>query len=205
MTKKWLGRVQVYLSRGREVHSFCWLNMAKDGSLSFGLSSSSVRFAEYGKAVSRGGTFVGHAKTLTRGNADIADAPRAHATLHPPSLRQSTGIAQMKDDRRVVDRWELDWFPVANANLVGVLYSGRIVDLSSPSRSTGKREIVNVPTDVECLRMDIVLFPRKPRSSMRLDSPGTMTNLVGICPHYLVGCHFYRDDQTTAAMYIAGS
>lgn len=204
MRKEWIGQIRIYLYLRKNYYSFCWINLQEDGSFSFGLLSRTLRFTEWGSAVARSGAFTDHTKILTRGNVDIKDADRPHVTFHPPSVHQVNGFVHMRDNNdNVVDEWQLDWFPVKKAQLLLCAYSGDISILPKEARPKGQHEIAILPSNVQCLRMELILLPRSEQSIKLLHSAGALANIHGICPKYVIACHFYKNNLVNPALYIA--
>ena len=174
--------------------------MLKGGSLSFGFMSKTLRFVEYGSAVVRSGAFTGLAQTLTRGNIGIKDARTPHVTLHPPRIAQNCGVAHMLDDKGKVDEWDLDWFPVKKPVSILYAYSGDITILEKSAKPKGNRQIVGVPSDVECLLMTLVL---NPRSSQVIHYPNIIANVHGFCPDFIVSCYFEKIGLVAPAVFVA--
>ena len=195
--------ISVYLRLLNSLYSFCWMRFAKDGSLSFGFTSRTPKLDQYGSAVLRSGVFVNHAKTLARGTVDIKDTEGLHVTFHPPRIRQKSGVAHLVDsDGRRVDTWEFDWFPVKKLQLLLVAYTGNINMLETIAEFKGRYEVVNVPLDSNCLRMELVLFPIPTKSQIRIDDSNAAANIIGGCPHYLVRCAFYNNPLQELGFYI---
>lgn len=161
--KEWKGKIRIYLYLRESCYPFCWISMLKDGSLSFGFMSKTLRFIEYGSAVVRSGAFTEHAQILTRGNMDIKDADTPHVTFHSPRIGQKSGIAHMVDDKGKVDEWELDWFPVKTPQPLLYAYTGDITMLEKTVEPKERRQIVMVPANLQCLRMELILYPSSPK------------------------------------------
>lgn len=174
--------------------------MEKDASLLFGFMSKTLRFIEYGSAVVRSGAFTEHAQTLTRGNMDIKDADTPHVTFHPPRIEQKSGIAHMVDGKGKVDEWELYWFPVKKPQSLLYAYTGDITMLEKTVQPKGRCQIVMVPSDLQCLRMELILYPR---STKLVHYPSAVANIHGVCPNYIVSCYFDKHNLVAPALYIA--
>lgn len=203
MRKEWIGQVRIYLLLKKSYYSFCWINLQEDGSLSFGLLSKTLKFTEWGSAVVRSGAFTNHVQTLTKGTADIRYAESPHVTFHPPPIGQNYGVAHMLDAKnRIVDEWELDWFPVRTPQLVLCAYSGNISVLPTESNLKGRYEIAKLPSQVQCLRMELIVVPKSERSTVLLHSQNAVANIHGVCPKYVVSCHFYNNPLVDPALYI---
>jgi len=203
LRKEWIGKVRMYLHFRATYYSFCWISMEKDGSLLFGFSSKTLRFIEYGSSVVRSDIFTEHTQTLTRGNMDIKDAKTPHVTFHPPRIEQKSGIAHMVSDKGKVDEWELDWFPVKKAQLLLCAYTGDIAMLPKEIEPKGRHEVARLPSNVQCLRMELVLHPKSEKSLKVLHSLGAVANIHGVCPKYVVSCHFYNNNLVEPALYMA--
>jgi hypothetical protein len=179
------------------------MRFAKDASLSFGFISKTLKLDQYGSVVLRSGVFVDHAKVLTRGSMDIKDTGSVHVTFHPPRVSQKSGVAQLSaGDRRRVDRWEFDWFPVRKEELLLVAYTGSITMLETTSKLEGRHEVIKVPPISNCLRMELVLFPIPTKSLIRIDDPNAVANIIGGCPHYFVRCAFYKNTLEELGFYV---
>ena len=174
--------------------------MLRDGSLSFGFMVKTLRFVEYGSAVVRSGAFVEHAQTLTRGNMDIKDTDKPHVTFHPPKISQKSGIVHMVDDKGKVDEWELDWFPVKTPQPLLYVYTGNITMLEKTAEPKGRRQIVMVPSNLQCLRMELILYPRSPQL---VHYPKAVANIRGVCPNYIISCYFDKHSLVKPALYVA--
>ena len=204
MKKEWIGKVRIYLYFRKTYYSFCWISMEKDGSLLFGFSSKTLRFIEYGNSVVRSGIFTEHTQTLTRGNMDIKDAKTPHVTFHPPRIEQKSGIAHMVDDKGKVDEWELDWFPVKRPQSLLYAYTGNITVLDKTFQPKGRHLIATVPPNLQCLRMELILYPNlDPQSPKVIHYPNAVANIHGVCPNYIVSCYFDKHSLVAPALYIA--
>lgn len=204
--KEWIGKrkIRIYLLQGNIYYSFCWLQFLKDGSLSFGFQSKKLQqIREYGSAVSRSGFFTGHAPILRSGNVDIRDVSESHITFHPPKVFQKSGIVHIVANKKEkVDEFELDWFPVNSPQIPLYVYSGDIANLEKTTNLKGRYEIIQLPSSVQCIRMELKLYPI-PRKPIRIDDPHALTNIHGFCPKYIVSCRFYKDNAIEAGYYIA--
>ena len=201
MRKEWIGQIRIYLHLRKSYYSFCWINLQEDGSLSFGSLSKTLKFAEYGTAVVRSGYFTDHTQTLTRGNVDIKDADRPHVTFHPPSINQASGIVHMRDSNgKVIDEWELDWFPVKKAQLLLCAYTGDITMLPKEVKPKGRYKVARLSSSLQCLRMELILYPL---SATLVHDPSAVANIHGGCPNYIVSCYFYNNNLVEPALYVA--
>ncbi len=174
--------------------------MEKDGSLLFGFMSKTLRFIEYGSAIARSGAFIEHTQILTRGNMDIKDTNTPHVTFHPPRIEQKSGIAHMVDGKGRVDEWELDWFPVKTPQPLLYAYTGDITILDKTAQPKGRYQIITVPSNLRCLRMELILYPK---SSRLIHYPSAVANIHGICPDYIISCYFVSHSLIEPALYIA--
>ena len=195
-------KIHIYLRLGRNLHSFCWINLLKNGSLSFGFTSKTQKLVEYGTSVVRSGFFSEHAQILTRGTVDIKDAGPSHVTFHPPRIEQKSGVAHVIASNGRVDEWELDWFPVKKPQLLLAAYTGEIAKLDI-AELKDHYEVVRVPPNLRCLRMELMLYPNQPTLTLRLDDPNAITHIMGICPNYIVSCNFYENPVAELAFYVA--
>ena len=195
-------KIRIYLRLRRNLHSFCWINLLKNGSLSFGFTSKTQKLVEYGTSVVRSGFFGEHARILTRGTVDIKDAKTPHVTFHPPRIEQKSGVAHVIASNGRVDEWELDWFPVKKPQLLLAAYTGDIamLDIAKPQ---GQYEVVDVPPNLHCLRMEMVLYPLPTKSAIRVDDPNAVANIIGRCPNYIVSCPFYENPLGLLGFYVA--
>jgi hypothetical protein len=206
--KEWVGKrkIRIYLYWRNNHHSFCWLKFLKDGSLSFGFQPRELqKIREWGSAVTKSGEFVEHTPVLRRGNVELKDIKESHLTFHPPRIRQKSGIVHaVANKNKIVDEFELDWFPVTRAQTPLYVYSGDISKLERIAALKGRHEIVEVPNNVHCLRMKLTLYPM-PQRRLRLDDPNAFANIFGFCPNYIVTCRFYPDTEVEAGYYIASN
>ena len=203
MRKEWLGQVRIYLLIKNHHYSYAWINLQEDGSLSFGLLSKTLKFTEWGSAVVQSGAFTNHVQTLPKGIVDIEDAESPHVTFHPPPISQKYGVAHMIDaQNRIVDEWELNWFPVRTPQLLLCVYTGNIFALPTETNLEGRHEIVKLPSQVQCLRMELIVIPKSKKSIKLLHSQSAVTNIHGVCPNYVVSCHFYNNPLVDPALYI---
>ena len=204
MKKEWIGKIRIYLYLRESFYSFCWINMLKDGSLSFGFMSKTLRFTEYGSCVVRSGAFTDHTQTLTRGNMDIKNANTPHVTFHPPRIDKKSGIAHMVDDKGKVDEWELDWFPVKKPQSLLYAYTGNITALDKTFQPKGRYLIATLPPNSQCLRMELILYPNPdPQFPKVVHYPSAVANIHGGCPNYIVSCYFYDNNLVKPALYVA--
>jgi len=196
-------KINIYLKLGSNLYSFCWMTLLTNGSLSFGFTSKTPKMIEYGISVVRSGVFSEHAKILTRGTVDIKDAETLHVTFHPPRIEQKSGVAHVIASNGKVDEWELDWFPVKKPQILLVVYTGDITMLDIVIKPKEQYEIVNVPINLRCLRMVLVLYLRQPTSKIRLDDPNAKAHIMAICPNYFVSCNFYENPVVELGFYVA--
>ena len=158
---EWVGKIRVYLYLSGNYYEFCWINLWKDGSLFFGFMSR-IPFTEYGTAKIQSGDFIEHIQTLARGNLNIKEANFPKLSFHPPRVSQKTGIVHIRDGRNFVDKWDLDWFPVKKPTHLLTIDSGRITTFEKTVKLKRPNEVVSLPVNIEYLRMDLILYPRKP-------------------------------------------
>ena len=202
--KEWIGKrkIRIYLLWRGRYHSFCWIKLLTDASFSFGFEPKELqKMREYGSVVTRSGDFVEHTQTLRSGNIDIENVRESHLTFHPPRIRQKKGIVQIKaNDNKIVDKFELGWFPVNRIQTPLYIYTGDISKLEKANNPKGRYEIVNIPYNVQFVRMEFTLYPitKKP-----VDDPHALANILGFCPHYIVSCRFYQDNLAEAGYCIA--
>jgi len=205
---EWIGkrRIGIYLCWRNDHYSFCWLQFLKDGSLSFGFQSKELqKIREWGSAVTKSGRFVEHTPILRRGNVELKDIKESHLTFHPPRIRQKSGVAHAVANRnKIVDEFELDWFPVTCAQTPLYVYSGDISKLEKIAALKGRHEIVKVPNNVQYFRMELTLYPI-PQKRLPVDDPNAFANIFGVCPSYIATCRFYSDSPVDAGYYIASN
>ena len=202
--REWIGkrRIGVYLLWENCYYSFCWMEFLKDGSLSFGFQSRTLRFTEWGTVVVRSGFFVEHTQTLTSGNVDIKEVASPHVTFHPPRVQQKSGVAHYVGSNGKVDEWELDWFPVRKPQALLYAYTGDIAMLERILRPTKRHEIVKVPPNVRCVRMELVIHPLA-SNARQIEDTNAITNILGFCPNYIVSCWFYENPLAEPCLCIA--
>jgi hypothetical protein len=202
--KEWIGKVRIYLGYRKSLYKFCWISMEKDNSLLFGFSSKTFRFIEYGSSVVRAGYFTDESPILTRGNINVKDAKTPHITFHPPRLYQKSGLVHMIDENGRVDEWELDWFPVKKPNSLLFAYTGSLLALDRETKPKGKYQVVVIPPNLQCLRMELILFPNlSPQTPKVLHRPDAVGNVHGLCVNYIVSCYFYPNPLGKPAVFIA--
>lgn len=202
--KEWVGKrkIRIYLMWRNCYYSFCWVQLLKDGSFSFGLQSKTLRFIEWGTAVVRSGYFTEHTQILTSGNVDIKDVTAPHVTFHSPEIKQKKGIVHFVGSNGKVDEWELDWFPVRKAQALLYAYTGDIAMLEKATKLTERHEIVRVPTNVRYMRMELVIHPLS-IATKQIGDRSAITNIIGFCPNYIIGCCFYENPLTELCLYVA--
>ena len=103
-----------------------------------------------------------------------------------------------------VDEWELDWFPVKTPRSLLYTYTGDITMLEKTAQPKGRCQIVMVPSNLQCLRMELILYPNlDPQSPKVVHYPNAVANIHGICPNYIVSCYFDKHSLVEPALYIA--
>ena len=202
-TSERIRKIHICLRLGSNLYSFCWMTLLTNGSLSFGFTSKTLKLVEYGTSVVRSGVFNEHAQILTRGTVNIKNADTPHITFHPPRIEQKSGVAHVIASNGKVDEWELDWFPVKKPQLLLAAYTGDITMLDTVIKPKEQYEIVNVPLNLRCLRMELILYPRQPTSKIRLDDPNAKAHIMAICPNYFVSCNFYENPVVELGFYVA--
>ena len=195
-------KVYINLRVRNVVYTFCWLSLLKNGSFSFGLSSKSRPITELGAAVHSSGGFRDHSSVITSGNVNIADAVYPHYTFHPPRINQSSGIVHLRGTNGVVDRWDIDWYPVNIAQTLLFAYTGDMGQLDIATKRKGRTEIVRVPLDVSCLRMELSIWPRDSEWQYIHDETA-VTNVIGYSPKYVLNCRFYENNLEPLMVYVA--
>ena len=202
--KEWVGKrkIRIYLSWRGSYYSFCWAQFLKDGSFSFGFQSKTLRFTEWGTAVVHSGFFTEHTQTLTSGNVDIKEVTAPHVTFHPPTVQQKSGIVHYVGTNGKVDEWELDWFPLRKAQALLYAYTGSIAMLERIVKLTERHEIVEVPSNVRCVRMELVIHPLS-SNARQIEDTSAITNILGFCPNYIVSCWFYENPLAEPCLYVA--
>jgi len=203
MAKEWVGKIRVYLHLKGEYRSFLWISMWKDGSLICGFMPR-MNWTEYGTAMTKLGNFVDHKQTIASGNVTIKNAEDLHISFHPhpPRLNRKSAVVNIKDKSGFIDKWDLNWFPVNKPSHLFSADTGDIANLEKVGELKKPYEIVDVPSSVQYLRMNLVLYPRSPTT---LHDPNSITKLIGICPNYIVCCYFYNTTPGVPAFYAAAS
>jgi len=201
---QWVGKrkVRIYLLWRKSYHSFCWVQLLKDGSFSFGFQSKTLRFAEHGSAVLRSGIFTGHTPILNTGSLDIKDVVYPHITFHSPKIDQKCGIVHIVGSNGKGTEWELDWFPIKSAQTLLYAYTGDISNLEKATKLKERHEIASLPSNLQCLRMELTLYPRLV-TLVEIHDPSAVANIHGFCPNYIVSCRFYKHSLVEPAYYIA--
>lgn len=202
MTAEKNRKVYINLRLGQVVYSFCWLSLLKDGSFSFGLSSKTRPFTDYGVAVYSPKGFKVHSGVITSGRVLITDAIHPHYTFHPPRINQMSGLVQLTGSNGMVDRWDVDWYPVNIAQTLVFAYTGDIRQLDRATKRKERTETVQVPLDVSCLRMELIVWPRETKGQY-IDDLTAVTNVNGISPNYVLNCRFYKNDLEPLIVYVA--
>lgn len=197
--------VRIYLRYRESLYRFCWINMLKDNSFSFGFSSRIFKFIEFGSAIVRSGYFTDESPILTKGDIQIKDAYRPHVSFHPPKLDHKSGIVHLTDgSKRIVSEWELDWFPVRKPDSPLFAYTGNLNALDRVTHPTGRYEEVYIPSGHQYLRMELVLYPNvNPPAPTIIHRPSAVGNVHGLCPSYIIGCYFYPNPPSQPAVFIA--
>ncbi|MGD0779392.1 MAG: hypothetical protein ABR954_01230 [Dehalococcoidales bacterium] len=199
-------KIRICLFWKGNYYSFCWIELLKDGSFSLGFLSKVFKFTEYGTARLRDGYFSGHVKTLTSGNLNINDAKSPHVTFHTPHIEQNSGIVHMVAENGEIDQLELNWFPVRKVDTLLYAYSGNIAKLDRDKKKKSRYQIVNVPSDVQCLRMELMIYPRVPKYPKPpkiIHNPSAIANIHGGCPDYMLSCCFYKNAVVEPQFYFA--
>jgi len=206
MYPKKIRRIRICLFWRGNYYSFCWIEFLENDSFSIGFLSKVFKFTEYGTARLRDGYFSDHAKTLTTGNVDIKDAASPHVTFHTPKICQDSGIVHMVAANGNVDELELNWFPVRKADKLLYAYTGDIAKLDKDRKKKSRYQIVDVPPNVQCLRMELMIYPRLPKYPKPpkiMHDPGAIANIHGGCPEYMLSCHFYKNKVVEPQLYFA--
>jgi hypothetical protein len=194
LEKGWVGKrkIRIYLLWRKCYHSFCWVQLLKDGSFSFGFQSRKLRFTEWGTAVVRSGYFTEHIQTLAGGSVNIKDVSFPHVTFHSPAIQQKSGIVHLVGSNGIVDEWELDWFPVKTAQALLYAYTGDIAILEKATRLSERHEIAVIPSSMQCLRMELIIHPRS-ATLKQIHDQSAIANIHGFCPNYIVSLCFYEN------------
>ena len=206
MYPKKIRRIRICLFWRGNFYSFCWIEFLENGSFSLGFLSRVFKLTEYGTARLRDGYFSDHIKTLTSGNVDIKDADSPHVTFHTPFIEQNSGIVHMVAANGEVDEFELNWFPVRKADKLLYAYTGDIEKLDRDSKKKSRYQIVDVPSDVQCLRMELMIYPRfpkYPKPAKITHDLGAIANIHGGCPDYMLSCYFYKNAVVEPQFYFA--
>jgi len=202
--KEWIGKrkIRIYLLWRRCYYSFCWVQLLKDGSFSFGFQSKTLRFTEWGSAVVRSGYFTEHVQTLTGGSVNIKNVNAPHVTFHSPAIQQKRGVVHFVGSNGKVDEWELDWFPVKIAQALLYAYTGGIAMLEKTTKLSGRHEIAVIPSKVQCLRMELIVHPLS-ATPEQVEDRNAIANILGVCPDYIVSCWFYENKLVQPCIYMA--
>ena len=204
MYSKKIRRIRICLFWRSVYYSFCWIEFLEDRSFSLGFLSKAFKLSEFGSAVLRDGKFSGHASTLSSGNVNIRDAINPHITFHPPKIWQSKGVVHMAAKNGIVDEFELDWFPVKETKMLLCAYTGEINKLDKDNKRKSRYQIINVPPDFRCLRMELVIYPRLPKypkPAKIIHIPTAIGNIHGGCPDYIISCYFYKNEVVVPQFY----
>jgi len=204
LKREWTGKrkIRIYLLWEKCYYSFCWVQLLTDGSFSFGFQSKTLRFTEWGSAVTRSGYFTEHAQILTGGSVNIKNVNAPHVTFHSPTIQQGKGIVHFVGSNGKVDEWEVDWFPVKTAQALLYAYTGDIAMLEKITKLKGRYEVAIIPSNVQCLRMELIIHPRSV-TLKQIHDPSAIANIHGFCPNYIVSCYFYNNNLVEPALYIA--
>jgi len=205
MTKKhntkFVRKMRIYLKQLQALIPFCWIEFLEDGSFSVGIMSNNVKFIEYGSAIQNNLKFKNHLKTITRGDIKVEKAKAPHYSFHPPKIHQSSGVVHLIDsNKKRVDEWKLDWFPVKGTNHILTLYSGRFACLGTVSKTKLNHSIIPLSSNIESIRMDMFLTPIG--SNVAFD-PSAINTVYGGCRYYNIICSFYEDQEDALCFYIA--
>lgn len=199
LSVKQVRKKRIYLKSRLQIHPFVWLEFLEDASFSLGVLSQRLKLTEYGSAIQRGFQFKEHAGILRRGDTHISEAKSPHYSFHPPRILQTAGVVHMVDQRKKIDEWELNWFPVRTVDHILTIYSGDIEHLGTVRRPKKNYSLVVVPGTSLGMRMDLFICPARVR--VELD-PLAKDNIIGGCKHYNLICSFYSDDTPQFAMYV---
>lgn len=206
MHPKRIRRIRIYFAWRGGYYSFCWIEFLRDSSFSLGFLSRVFKFTEYGSAIARSRYFTEHVKILTSGNVNIKDADSPHVTFHPPKIRQDRGVVHMVAKNGLVDEFELDWFPVKKDQTLLYAFTGDIAALDKAAKTMPQYQIVSVPSNLQCLRMELIIYarsPKYPKPATIIHIPKAVGNIHGGCPDYIVSCYFYGNDLVEPALYLA--
>jgi hypothetical protein len=206
MVSNKIRKIRICLFWRGNYYSFCWIEFLEDGSFPIGFLSKVFKFTEYGTAILRDGYFSNHAKTLAAGNVNINDADSPHVTFHTPKVFQNRGIVHMVAANGRVDELELNWWPVKKADIILYAYTGDIARLDNDRKKKSRYQIVDVPSDSKCLRMELMIYPRShkyPNPAKIFHAPGAIANIHGGCPEYIVSCYFYKNEVVEPQFYFA--
>jgi len=204
MVQKRNRKIRISILSKKRYYSFCWIEFLKDGSFSLGFNSKIMNFTEYGTAVLRNGRFTEYEQTLTSGKLNIKDAKNPHITFHPPNISQKKGIVHIIASNGMVDELEVDWFPVTKPEVILYVYTGEIGKLDIDTKKRSSHEIVDVPADVTCLRMELLIYPRNPKYPKPADlmhDKYALANITGGSPDYILSCLFYKNEVVEPQMY----
>ena len=202
--KEWVGKrkIRIYLLWRKCYLPFCWVQLLKDGSFSFGFQSKTLRFREWGSAVVRSGHFTEHVQILAGGSVNIKDVSAPHVTFHSPKIKQKRGIVHLVGSNGTVDEWELDWFPVKTAQAILYAYTGDIAMLEKAAGLSGRHEVAVIPPSMQCLRMELIIHPRS-ATLKQIHDQSAITNIHGFCPNYIVSLCFYKNPLAEPCLYMA--
>jgi hypothetical protein len=196
-------KIRISLFWRGNYYSFCWIEFLENDSFSIGFLSKVFKFTEYGTAILHSGHFINHAKTLTTGDIDIKDADSPHVTFHTPKIDQN-GIVHMKAANGKVDELELNWFPVKKVDELLYAYTGDIGNLDKDRKKKSRYRIIDVPPEVKCLRMKMLIYPRLPeypKPAKVIHDPSAITCIHGGCPHYMLSCYLYKNEVVEPQFY----
>ena len=134
---------------------------------------------------------------------DIKDVSTSHITFHPPRISQKRGIIHIvASNDKIVDEFDFDWFPVNRAQTILYVYSGDISKLEIATDPKGRYEIAKLPLNLQCLRMELTLYPI-PTKPIQIHDPSAVANIHGFCPNYIVSCWFYENPLAEPCLYMA--
>jgi hypothetical protein len=198
--------MRIYFAWRGSHYSFCWIEFLQDRSFSLGFLSRVFKFTEYGSAIARSGYFTEHVQILTSGNIDIKNAESPHVTFHPPRIGQNSGIVHMKAKNGIVDEFKLNWFPVKQTQVLLYAFTGDIATLDKTSKKIPRYQTILVPSNIQCLRMELIAYPRLPaypKPAQIIHIPRAIGCIHGGCPDYIVSCYFYGNNPVQPALYLA--